>query len=117
VKIFFRSPEFPVIVISRDRLLTGSGLKTLARALSSSIPLEGKNLIQLIDSTGEEFWFHIEKEVLSPGLVQKRWPKKRIVDLYNSSLNPNEPQKAYSTKSLPNKRLATGYPRDMRINR
>jgi len=72
-----------------------------------SIPKEGTKKVQLIDSTGKEYWFHTEAQFLAPGFFCKKWSKKKIIDLYNSSLNSDEPHKAYSTKSLPNKKLTT----------
>ena len=42
---------------------------------------------------------------LSPGFAFKRWTKKRIVEIFNSSTNALELMQEYSIKSLSNKRL------------
>ena len=67
--------------------------------------IENKNYIQVIDSTGEEFWYSPDQFVLTPGFAFKRWTKKRIVETFNSSKNAVELMQEYSMKSLSNKRL------------
>ena len=105
LKVIFRSPKYPVIIISRDRLFTGGNHKSIAKALSLASPLDDKKVIQMIDSTGEEFCFHLDLEVLSPGFRFSRWTKKEIIALYNSYQSKHSDQ-TYPLKSLSNKRLA-----------
>ena len=106
LKIIFRNPVYPVIIVSKDKLLSGSGIKTLALSLLNSTPQETKRHIAVIDSTGEEFWYSPEFEVLSPGFAFKRWTKKQIIDLFNESSNSKEMQMTYSEKSLSSKKLS-----------
>ena len=106
LKIAFRKPIFPVIIISHDNLLTGGSIKTLALSLLISTPQEGKSYIPGIDSTGKEFWYNFDSEILSPGFTFKRWTKKRIIDLFNASSNPKKQEKPYSMKSISNKKLS-----------
>jgi len=103
--IVFRKPKFPVLVVSDKKLFSAFNIKQLARSCMSSMPIENKNYIQVIDSTGEEFWYSPDQYVLSPGFAFKRWTKKRIVETFNSSTNALELMQKYSIKSLSNKRL------------
>lgn len=78
----------------------------MALSLLNSTPQETKRHIAVIDSTGEEFWYSPEFEVLSPGFAFKRWTKKQIIDLFNESSNSKEMQMTYSEKSLSSKNLS-----------
>jgi len=107
IKVAFRGPKYPAIVISRDRLYSASHPKDLVSRLISSNPLEGEDRIKIIDNTGEEFWYHPDDQILSPGFPYTKWTKRRIIDLYNESRNSEESGISYSTKSLSSKRLSS----------
>ena len=100
--ILFRKPVFPVIGLGGGVLFSAPGLKTLARILVGLAPSAGEDIIKLVDSTGEEFWYSPEQRVLSPGFVGRRWTKRLIIDLYNSH---NGSDRGYSVRSLSNKKL------------
>ena len=103
--IIFRGPKYPVFVVSNDRLFPAFNLKQLAIACLASTPTAGKSYVQVIDTTGEEFWYSPESCALSPGFSFKRWTKKRIVETFNHSSNAMELMKEYPVKSLSIKRL------------
>jgi hypothetical protein len=103
--IIFRRPKYPVFVVSDDRLFPAFSTKQLAIACLTSTPTAGKSYIQVIDSTGEEFWYSPEQCALSPGFSFKRWTKKRIIEAFNSSSNAMELMQEYSMKSLSSKKL------------
>jgi hypothetical protein len=105
-KILFRSPKFPVIVISQDKLLASHDIDTLAIALLSVPPPSEKDYVKVIDFTGEEFWFYPEKIYLAPGFFQKKWTKKRVIELYNNSPNAKESNSKYPLKSLSSKKFS-----------
>ena len=44
-------------------------------------PSSDQDVVTLVDSTGEEFWYSREQRVLSPGFVGKGWTKLQIIDL------------------------------------
>ncbi len=75
--IVFRKPKYPVLVVSDKKLFSAFNIKQLARCCMSSMPIKNKNYIQVIDSTGEEFWYSPDHYVLSPGFALKRWTKKK----------------------------------------
>ncbi|MEA3414946.1 MAG: hypothetical protein U9R02_02145 [Thermodesulfobacteriota bacterium] len=103
--IILRNPKYPVIVVSNDRLYSAFNIKQLAKSCISSMPIENKTIIQVVDSTGEEFWYSPEQYVLSPGFSFKKWTKKRIIEAFNSSKNAKDSMQEYSMKSLSSKRL------------
>ena len=105
-KILFRSPKYPVIVISQDKLITGYDIYTLSRALLS-VPLPSeKDYVKVLDFTGEEFWFYPDKTYLTPGFFPKKWTKKRVIELYNNSSNAKKSNLSYPLKSLSSKKFS-----------
>ena len=104
-KIVFRKPKYPVFVVSDERLFPAFSIKQLAISCLSSTPIADKSYIQVIDSTGEEFWYSPDQYALSPGFAFKKWTKKRVVETFNSSSNAVELMQEYSMKSLSNKKL------------
>jgi hypothetical protein len=107
IKVVFRGPKYPAIVISGDRLYSATHPKVLASYLISSSPLENEHRIKIIDTTGEEFWYQPDDQVLSPVFPNTKWTKRRVIDLYNQSRNSAESGISYSTKSLSSKRLSS----------
>lgn len=101
-----RNPEYPVIILSSDRLRAAKNLDTLAMACLLSTVSENKHHVTVIDITGDEFWFVPGVYAITPGFIHKRWTKKRMIDLYNQSVNARETGVTYSDRSLGNKSLA-----------
>ena len=100
--VLFRGPIFPVVGFVDDRLFSALNLKTLASILIRFVPSSGKDIVKLVDATGEEFWYSGEQRILSPGFLCKRWTKRQIIDLYNIHVGSD---RRYSARSLSNKRL------------
>lgn len=105
-KVLFRSPVYPVIVISDDRLMAASNIEELGESCIAARLKKGEKVVRAIDTSAEEFWYSPDNYAISPGFAFKRWTKKQIVELYNSSSNAMNAEKEYSEKSLSNKRLA-----------
>ena len=105
-KILFRSPKYPVIIISQDRLLTGYDIDTLSIVLLSVSPPYEKDYVKVIDFTGEEFWFYPDKIYLTPGFFPKKWTKKKVIELYNNSPNAKKSNSNYLLKSLSSKKFS-----------
>lgn len=104
--VLFRNPEYPVIVISDNKLSSAFNIKKLAESCISSKLPAGETVIKVIDSTGEEFWYSPEHYAIAPGFAFKKWTKKQNVELYNKSSIATVSNKKYSLKSLSNKRLS-----------
>ena len=103
LSVMFRKTQFPVIVSTGTQTLV---TKTATELVSLLLNLPKRSSwpnTKIIDPSGEEFWFNSQRAVLSPGFTFKRWTKKQIIDLYNSTRESS--QKAYTVCSLSNKRL------------
>lgn len=105
-KVLFRNPVYPVIVISEDMLMVATNINELAESCISAKIRKGETVLKTIDSSAEEFWYSPENFAIAPGFAFKRWTKKQIIDLYNSSFNAKHSEKKYSLKSISNKKLA-----------
>ena len=104
--ILFRKPIYPLIVISHDDILMSAfNIQELAACCLAAIPSKEGGVIKAIDSAGEEFWYSPENCAIAPGFAFKKWTKKKIIDLYNSSSLVME-ETTYSNKSMSNKRLS-----------
>lgn len=103
-RILFRRPKYPLIVISVDELMAAFNIRELAVCCITSRPDKDGGVVKCIDSTGEEFWYSPESYAIAPGFAFKKWTKKQIIELYNSS-DIVESDNKYSDKSLSNKRL------------
>ena len=100
--VLFRRPTFPVVGFADGSLFSALNLKTLASMLVRLDPSSGEDVVKLVDSTGEEFWYSREQRVLSPGFIGKRWTKRQIIDLYSRHNGSSIP---CLVRFLSNKRL------------
>lgn len=105
-KVVLRSPKYPVIIISDNILFPATNINQLAMNCVPLLSSKDQNTVDVVDSTGAVFWYFPERYFLSPGFAPKKWTKKRIIELYNNSLNAKENNKQYSMKSLANKKLS-----------
>ncbi|WP_289019952.1 hypothetical protein [Desulfobacter postgatei] len=104
-KILFRAPKYPVIIVSANRLYSAFDINQLAEGCISSVPIQNKDYIQVVDSTGSEFWYMPKHYTLSPGFVFKKWTKKQIIEIFNNNASEKRILQEYSMKSLSSKRL------------
>jgi hypothetical protein len=104
-RIMFRRPEYPVLIVSADKLYSAFNLKQLAEICVSLTQFGTENKLQVVDSNGSEFWYLAEEYILSPGFVTKKWTKKKLIETFNNSSNARELNQEYSMKSLSNKKL------------
>jgi hypothetical protein len=105
-KVLFRSPKYPAIVISEDGLFSAYNIKQLGTLCVLSETFDEDYEIKVIDSSGQEFIYFQEHTSLMPGILNKNWTKKQIIELYNNSVNANETNIKYPLKSLSNKKLS-----------
>jgi len=106
LQVVFRAPKCPAIIIFKDGLLAGMTLKSLAEVLAESDREESEHHVRVIDSAGAEFWYIPERAILAPGFTFKKWSKKRIIELFNSSPNCRRLGAPYCPRSLANRTLA-----------
>jgi hypothetical protein len=104
-RIMFRSPEYPVLIVSSEKLYSAFNLKQLAEICVSLNLVDSEEKLRVVDSTGSEFWYLPDECVLSPGFVFKKWTKKKLIETFNGSSNAIEANQEYSMKSLSAKKL------------
>ena len=105
-KVLLRSPKYPVIVIADDGLYSAYNIKQLETLCVFSEPLDDDDELKVVDSSGAEFIYFSEHTALIPGILNKRWTKKQIIELYNSSVNAEETNIQYPLKSISSKKLS-----------
>ena len=105
-RILLRPPKYPVIVIADDGLYSAYNIKQLGTLCVISERLDDDDELKVVDSSGAEFIYFSEHTALMPGILNKRWTKKQVIELYNSSVNANETNIKYPLKSLSNKKLS-----------
>ncbi|MBL7177191.1 MAG: hypothetical protein ISS66_15310 [Desulfobacteraceae bacterium] len=104
--VLFRSPKYPVIVITDDGLASAYNIQQLGTLCVLSEPFDDDDNIKVIDSNGEEFIYYPEHTSLIPAIINRKWTKKRIIELYNNSTHATESGEEYPLKSLSSKRLS-----------
>jgi len=104
-RILLRSPKYPVIVISDEGLFSAYNIKKLSTLCVLSESFDENDEIKVIDSSGQEFIYFPEHTTLMPGILNKRWTKKQIIELYNNRGNAKDSSIKYPLKSLSNKKL------------
>jgi hypothetical protein len=62
--------------------------------------------LKVVDSSGAEFIYFSEHIALMPGIPNKRWTKKQIIERYNTSVNAGETNIRYPLKSISSKKLS-----------
>lgn len=105
-RILFRLPNYPVIVITDEGLYSAYNIKQLGTLCVISEPIEDSFEVIVIDSSGAEFKYFAEQTTLMPGILNKRWTKKQIIELYNTSVNAEETNIKYPMKSISNKKVS-----------
>ena len=105
-KVLLRSPKYPVIVIADDGLYSAFDIEELGAWCVFSEPFDDDDELKVVDSSGAEFIYFSEHTSLMPGILNKRWTKKQIIELYNTSVNAEETNIKYPLKSLSSKKLS-----------
>ena len=105
-KVLLRSPKYPAIVISEDGLFSAYNIKQLGTLCVLSETFDEDDKIRVIDSSGCEFVYFQEHKAIMPGILNKKWTKKQIIELYNNSPNAKENNNDYPIKSLSSKKLS-----------
>ena len=106
-QIAFRNPIYPLIVISAEGIYSAFNIEELASHCVNGTIVDDEKYIRAIDSRAEEFWYIPEHFTITPGFLTKKWPKKKIIELYNNSQHNHEDVKTYSLKSISAKRVET----------
>jgi len=105
-KVLLRSPKYPVIVIADDGLYYAFDIEELGAWCVFSEPFDDDDELKVVDSSGAEFIYFSDHTALMPGIPNKIWTKKQIIELYNTSVNAEETNSQYSLKSISSKKLS-----------
>ncbi|MDJ0915091.1 MAG: hypothetical protein QNI95_16075 [Desulfobacterales bacterium] len=105
-KIIFRSPQYPVIVVTEEGLYSAYNIEQLGTLCVFSEPIDADFEVTVIDSSGDEFKYFTEHTALMPGFLNKKWTKKQIIELYNRNLVPEDNDIEYSLKSISSKKVS-----------
>ncbi len=104
INYFFRKPAFPIICNIDGNLVAAKTKSELVRKISR-FDLDNKGRYDIIDISGEGFTLVLSMNIISPITFprrrKKRWSKREIIELYNTSSGA---ESEYSDKSLSNKR-------------
>ena len=71
-----------------------------------SEPCDDDDELKVVDSSGAEFIYFSEHTALMPGILNKRWTKKQLIELYNTSVKAEETNIQYPLKSISSKKLS-----------
>jgi hypothetical protein len=104
IRYLFRLPTFPVICNFDGFVIGAKSSNSLESQIDALDISSGKNYL-LADSSGEGWTLSTEYMVVSPLVTKKRWTKREIVLMFNSSENAQKSGMTYSDKSLSSKRL------------
>jgi hypothetical protein len=104
MKIIFRKPSFPVVFSFNNNIYAARSVKKLAYMLERTVADGFDDTVYVVDSEGEEFWYHAKHDGLAPGIIRKSWPKKRLISLFNESENVKNAGLFVSDRSLSSRR-------------
>ena len=105
-RVLLRSPKYPVIVVTEEGLYSAYNIKQLGTICVISEPIDDDFELIVIDSSGAEFKYFAEHTALMPGILNKKWTKKQIIELYNNSVEAEESNIEYPMKSISNKKVS-----------
>lgn len=101
ITIYLRRPQFPEIVIDEERLYSAKNLKQLASVFIKSTLEANKTFVTILDKNCNEYWYEPKNLYIAPAMIQHKWSKRKIIDLYNSQCK--NPEKFYQAKSISSK--------------
>lgn len=105
-RILLRPPKYPVIVVTEKGLYSAYNIEQLATLCVVSEPIDDSFEVIVIDSSGAEFIYFAEHTALMPGIPNKKWTKKQIIELYNNSVEAEESSIEYPMKSISSKKVS-----------
>ncbi len=98
----FRKPKYPIICDIDGHIIGAKSEKSFLKQMNE-IQFIPEKTYNLIDISGEGWWFTPDKMAVSP-LSMRKWFKKDIITLYNNRKNSIDGMK-YSVKSTSSKRF------------
>ena len=105
-RILLRSPKYPVIIVTKEGLYSAYNIKQLGTLCVFSEPIDDNFEVIVVDSSGAEFKYFAEHTAIMPGILNKKWTKKQIIELYNNSVEAKESNIEYPMKSISSKKVS-----------
>ncbi len=100
----FRKPKYPIIGNINGFLICGKNERQLFANLENrATSIDDK--YDLFDANGDLWNLSLDKMLIAPTMLKRRWTKMRLIELFNSSQNSKIISQQYSTKSLSSKKL------------
>mgnify|MGYP000497098298 CR=1 FL=1 len=101
VSYFLRKPKFPLLIETDNRVYGVENEVDLVEIIKRTNHSK-KTSYSVVDSTGEGWSFVPSLTTISPLTVKKKWFKKEIIELFNSSLKEAKIEKRYIPPNLSN---------------
>mgnify|MGYP000884261744 CR=1 FL=1 len=100
----FRMPKFPLLLDSGSELVHAKTRSQFEKRVATLEP-RGKQKLTIIDCTAQGFALYPEKMIVAPDILNRRWTKAGIIDLYNQRRMAGAPE--LGKRSLSNRSLDT----------
>lgn len=104
IRYFFRKPVFPLICDVGGVLIGARSLKEFEDQ-AAVLDLPAKAQLPLVDSSTEGWVFDTDHQLISPLTMKKRWTKREVIAMFNSSSAAGKLGRQYSERSLSSKRF------------
>ena len=104
IKYLFRKPVFPLICDAEGVLIGADSLEDFADQVAV-LDLPAAAQLPVVDASAEGWAFHTDHQVVSPLTFKKRWTKKEVIAMFNSSSAARKLGGQYSERSLSSKRF------------
>jgi len=87
----FRLPRFPVILDTGDVLIHANSKSQLVSKVAK-IKFTDNGTKDIIDAQAVGFTLYPEKMFVAPAIVNRRWTKLQIIELYNAKKKAGAPE-------------------------
>jgi len=104
VQYAFRRPRFPIVCAVGAELISAGSPAAFQRQVQR-VDLQGGEVLDIVDATGEGWAFHVELMIVSPLTLKRRWTKSAVIRLFNESENARRIGGAYPDASLSRRTL------------
>jgi hypothetical protein len=95
----FRRPRFPIICKVGAELVCGDTIQQFERRLKK-FDLSNEETFPLVETSGEGWVLAPKFSAIAPLTLDKRWSKKRVVEMFNASANVERAGLQYPYRSL-----------------
>lgn len=98
----FRAPKFPLLLDTGRELVHAKTRLQFEKRVAAIEP-RGKQELTIVDCTAQGFALYPETMIVAPDILNRRWTKAGVIDLYNQRRMPGAPE--LGKRSLGNRSL------------